>query len=182
MILDKPLVTDRLLLRTMSASDASNTYLSWMQDQEVIRFLETRFFTPKRTQDLIDFIQSINTSLDSLLLGIFLRENGRHIGNIKIGPIVRRHERSEIGYIIGDRLAWGKGYATEAIIEVCQYGFKYLSLAKISAGVYESNIGSSKALLKAGFVHEATIPSDVIFEGRRINSKLYGLVLETIKS
>jgi RimJ/RimL family protein N-acetyltransferase len=181
MNLDKPLITDRLLLRTMSASDASNTYLAWMRDPEVIRFLESRFSVPERTQDLVDFILSINSSLDSLLLGIFLREDDRHIGNIKIGPIVKRHARAEIGYIIGERSAWGKGYATEAILEVCRYGFKDLGLAKISAGVYESNIGSTKALLKAGFVHEATITSHIVFQGKRINSNLYGMDLTTIK-
>jgi RimJ/RimL family protein N-acetyltransferase len=91
---------------------------------------------------------------------------------------VRRHARSEIGYLIGDRSAWGKGYATEAILEICKYGFEELGLAKISAGVYECNIGSSNALLKAGFIHEATITSDVIFEGQRINSKLYSLIFD----
>lgn len=176
MNLDNPLITDRLLLRMMSDADATDTYLAWMQNPEVNRFLESRFFTPNNTQDLINFIESNNASLDSLLLGIFLREDCRHIGNIKIGPLVRRHARSEIGYLIGDRSAWGKGYATEAILRICRYGFEELGLAKISAGVYESNIGSSNALLKAGFTHEATITSDVIFEGRRINSKLYSLI------
>lgn len=175
MNLDKPLTTDRLVLRTMSAADASDAYLAWMRDAEVNRFLESRFSVPERTQDLVGFIESVNASPDSLLLGIFLREDGRHIGNIKIGPVVTRHARSEIGYLIGDRAAWGKGYATEAIREICRYGFENLGLAKITAGVYETNKGSAKALLNAGFVHEATIPSHVVCEGRRIASVMYGL-------
>lgn len=175
MKLDKPLTTDRLVLRTMSAADASVAYLSWMRDPEVYRFLESRFSVPETTQDLVGFIESVNASPDSLLLGIFLREDGRHIGNIKIGPVVERHERSEIGYLIGDRAAWGKGYATEVIREVCRYGFEELNLAKITAGVYETNKGSAKALLNAGFVHEATISSHVICEGQRIASVTYGL-------
>lgn len=175
MNLDKPLVTDRLVLRTMTAADASDTYLAWMRDAEVNRFLESRFSVPECTRELAGFIGSVNASPDSLLLGIFLREDGRHIGNIKIGPVVMRHARSEIGYLIGDRSAWGKGYATEAIREICRYGFEVLGLAKITAGVYETNKGSAKALLNAGFVHEATIPSHVICEGRRIASVMYGL-------
>lgn len=175
MNLDKPLTTDRLVLRTMSAADASDAYLAWMRDAEVNRFLESRFSVPERTQDLVGFIESVNASPDSLLLGIFLREDGRHIGNIKIGPVVTRHARSEIGYLIGDRAAWGKGYATEAIREICRYGFGNLGLAKITAGVYETNKGSAKALLNAGFVHEATISSHVVCEGRRIASLIYGL-------
>lgn len=177
MKIDNPLCTERLLLRMMTAADATDSYLGWMQDPEVNRFLESRFNVPKHTQDLINFIELTNASLDSLLLGIFLRKDHRHIGNIKMGPLVKRHARSEIGYLIGERSAWGKGYATEAIIEICRYGFEVLGLEKISAGVYEYNVGSSRALLKAGFLHEATIKSDIIFEGRRINSKLYSLCI-----
>ena len=44
-----------------------------------------------------------------------------------------------------------------------------------SAGIYETNIGSAKALLKAGFGLEATISSHVICDDRRIASQLYGL-------
>jgi RimJ/RimL family protein N-acetyltransferase len=176
MTLDKPLTTDRLCLRTISRADASEAYLAWMRDTVVNRFLESRFSVPQCTQDLVEFIESVNVSADRLLLGIFLRGNGRHIGNIKIGPLVTRHARAEIGYLIGDRAAWGKGYAAEAIREICRYGFEELGLAKITAGLYETNIGSAKALLNAGFVHEATIPSHVVCEGRRIASVMYGLV------
>ena len=54
-------------------------------------------------------------------------------------------------------------------------GIEELGLAKITAGVYETNIGSAKALEKAGFKLEATIPSHVICDGQRIASQLYGL-------
>jgi ribosomal-protein-alanine N-acetyltransferase len=175
MKLDKPLTTDRLLLRTLGRADASDSYLAWMNDPEVNRFLESRFTLPTCQQDLVNFIELVNISEDSLLLGIFLREEGCHIGNIKIGPIVTRHARSEIGYLIGDRTSWGKGYAAEAIREVCRYAFEELDLAKITAGVYDANKGSAKALLKAGFKHEATIPSSIILDGGRIDSLLFGI-------
>jgi RimJ/RimL family protein N-acetyltransferase len=117
----------------------------------------------------------MNATPDSLLCGIFLREDLRHIGNIKIGPVETRHARSEIGYLIGDREAWGQGYASEAISEICRYGFEELELAKITAGVYENNTSSAKALLKAGFMHEGTILSHVVYEGKRIASVIYGI-------
>jgi ribosomal-protein-alanine N-acetyltransferase len=177
MKLDKPLTTDRLLLRTLGRADANDSYLAWMNDPEVNHFPVSCFTLPTCQQDLVNFIELVNISDDSLLLGIFLREEGCHIGNVKIGPIITRHARSEIGYLIGDRISWGKGYAAEAIREVCRYAFEELGLAKITAGVYDANKGSAKALLKAGFTHIATIPSDVIFEDRRIASLLYGITI-----
>ena len=175
MVISRPLETPRLILRTMNAADASAAYLSWMRDPVVNQYLENRFSVPKDVQDLITFIEYINATPDSILFGIFLREDFRHIGNIKIGPIVLRHARSEIGYLIGDRKSWGKGYASEAIREICRYGFKDFGLAKITAGIYETNTGSAKALIKAGFVHEATIPSHVVCDGQRIGSMIFGL-------
>ncbi len=175
MILDKTLQTPRLNLRMMSTADASEAYLGWMRDPFVNQYLESRYSVPTSTQDLVGFIEYVNASPDSLLLGIFLREDGRHIGNIKIGPVVTRHARAELGYLIGDRDAWGKGYGSEAIREVARYGIEELGMAKITAGIYETNIGSAKALLKAGFTLEATIPSHVICDGQRIASQLYGL-------
>lgn len=175
MIISTHLETPRLILRTMNAADVSDRYLSWMRDPMVNQYLESRFSLPECTQDLIAFIEYMNATQDSLLCGIFLREDARHIGNIKIGPIVTRHARSEIGYLIGDREVWGKGYASEAIREICRYGFEELKLAKITAGVYENNTSSAKALLKAGFVYEATILSHVVYQGQRIASVIYGL-------
>jgi ribosomal-protein-alanine N-acetyltransferase len=175
MILDKTLQTSRLNMRVMSVVDASKAYLGWMRDPVVNQYLESRFSVPVSTQDLVNFIEHVNASPDSLLLGIFLREDGRHIGNIKIGPVVIRHARAELGYLIGDRESWGKGYGSEAIREVARYGIEELGMAKITAGIYETNIGSAKALLKAGFTLESTISSHIIFNGQRIASQLYGL-------
>lgn len=175
MKLKSPLFTPRLLMRTMTSADVSDTYLLWMHDPEVTRFLECRFSNSMSMDKLVSYIESINVSNDTLILGIYLRSDCRHIGNIKIGPILSRHLRAEIGYMIGDRLSWGKGYATEAIREICRYCFSELGLAKITAGVYETNIGSAKALLNAGFDLEATIPSHVICDGHRIASMIYGL-------
>lgn len=175
MILAKALETPRLILRTLYADDATATYLSWLRNLEINRYLEIRFSEVKDVKELEAFIKSVNQSPINLMLGIFRKKDGRHIGNIKLGPIVVPHSRAAVGFLIGDKEAWGQGYATEAIVEMCRYGMQAFSLAKITAGCYEANPGSAKALLQSGFAHEATIPSDVAFEGRRIASLIFGL-------
>lgn len=175
MILQHPLETPRLHLRSLRASDVGPAYLSWLRDPEVLRFLEVRFTGVKDLAELLAFVDSVNANPNSYMFGIFRKEDDRHIGNIKLGPIVREHDRAEIGYLIGDRDNWGKGYASEAINRVARFGLDELGLAKIKAGCYETNVGSTKALLKAGFKHEATIPFDSICEGRRVASLLFGM-------
>lgn len=175
MILTSSIETPRLVLRTLESSDVGSRYLSWLSDPEIIRYLEIRFTPVRSTGELVSFVKSVGASADSLLLGIFLKEGRRHIGNIKLGPIQAAHRRAEIGFLIGEKDCWGQGYASEAIAALSRYGFDRFGLDKITAGCYASNAGSAKALLKAGFVQEATIPSHVLFEGHRIASVLFGL-------
>lgn len=175
MILPEPLETPRLRLRSLRPSDIGDAYLAWMNDAEIVRFLEVRFNGAQELDDLQEFVESMNASPNNYMLGIFRKDDGRHIGNIKLGPINTEHARSEIGYLIGDRGSWGKGYASETIRRVARFGLDDLGLKKIKAGCYETNIGSAKALLKAGFEHEATVPLDSIYEGRRVASLLFGM-------
>ena len=175
MILADPIETPRLRLRSLRPSDIGVAYLSWMNDPQITRFLEVRFTGVKDLAELQAFVDSMNASPNNYMFGIFRKDDDRHIGNIKLGPIIREHARSEIGYLIGDRSSWGKGYASEAIHRVARFGLDELGLAKIKAGCYEPNVGSVKALLKAGFEHEATVPLDSVCEGRRVASLLFGM-------
>jgi RimJ/RimL family protein N-acetyltransferase len=59
--------------------------------------------------------------------------------------------------MIGDRAAWGHGYASEAIKAVTIFGFTSLGLVKITAGCYADNAGSVRAFCKAGFAVEARL-------------------------
>jgi RimJ/RimL family protein N-acetyltransferase len=62
-----------------------------------------------------------------------------------------------------------------AIKAISEIAFSELELEKIYAGVYENNIGSIKALQKNNFAEEGHFKSDVIFNGKRIDSFRYGL-------
>jgi RimJ/RimL family protein N-acetyltransferase len=150
-------------------------YVSWLSDPEVTRSLESRHNPAPGIRELLSFVEGVNASTDNMMLGIFLKATNRHIGNIKLGPIHPHHRRAEIGFLIGEKDCWGQGYVSEAIAALSRYGLDELHLDKITSGCYETNIGSAKALLKAGFTQEARIPLHVIVEGRRVASLLFGL-------
>ena len=68
---------------------------------------------------------------DSMLFwAIHLKEGGKHIGNIKIDPVNKRHGLGEYGIMIGDSDEWGKGYAKEASELVIHHCFRDLRLRK----------------------------------------------------
>ena len=55
---------------------------------------------------------------------ICLVEDGRHIGNIKLGPIQWLHRRADLSLFIGDKSCWSLGYASEAIGLVRDWAFR----------------------------------------------------------
>lgn len=151
------LETPQLILTELTAENAGDPYLSWMNDSGIMQFLESRFRSYTRT-DLADFIATTNADPDTLMLGMFLRDGGTHVGNIKIGPIDRHHARGDIGLLIGDRAQWGKGLARESIDALARHALDALGLHKVTAGCYGNNHGARKAFLAAGFREEGRRP------------------------
>lgn len=148
---------ERLVLRPLRAEDADGPYVRWMSDPEVLRHTEARF-AKHTVASLRAFIEQQNADPDVVFLAITEKAGGRHVGNIKLGPIHRIHHVGDIGILIGEKDCWGRGYAREAIALLKQYAFAQLGLHKLTASCYGENLGSAKAFEAAGF----------IIEGRRV--------------
>ena len=174
MLTDLVLDDGVIRLRCLRGEDVGDKYLGWMHDPDVNQYLEIRHNLPTELSALTRFVVSVNESSDSILFGIFLGD-GPHIGNIKLGPINRINKRAEIGLLLGDRLCWGKGYATRAIRLVSDFAFRDLGLLRLTAGMHEPNQGSFRAFLKAGYIHEGTFPGYWQSEGACISQLWLGL-------
>ena len=170
-----PNTSTSLQFFVLTETDVTLEYVNWLNDKEVNCYLESRFVS-HTVSSTRDFVASILKSETELLMGIRSIELGKHIGNIKLGPISQHHGTAEIGLLIGDRSAWGKGFATEAIQMTIDIA-KHLGLRKITAGCYESNIGSKRAFEKAGFVIECIRKSQFILKGNPENHILMGCIL-----
>lgn len=165
--------TRRLTLRELDIGDVTGAYRDWLADPEINQFLETRF-AEQTMESILEFVAEKSVSETEFLFGIFA--SGQHIGNIKIGPINPRHRVADVSYFIGERSAWGKGFATEAIGRVSRYGFEDLGLNKLSAGCYAPNIGSARALEKVGYKLEGVRRSHYFLNGAPVDLLDYGLL------
>ena len=169
----------QLYLKLLTIKNANQNYVDWLNDYEVVKFTEQRFYKHKLLS-VKKFIKDKIKSKNEFLYGIFLYEkekkNLHHIGNIKLGPIDFIHKTGEISYFIGEKELWGKGYATLAIKEIIKVA-KKIGLKKLKAGLYEMNIGSKKVLEKNNFKLEGKMKSEIFYEGKRYNSYWFGKVL-----
>lgn len=157
------LESELIFLKKLDYLDITDAYICWMNDAEVNKFMETRFF-PHSRKDIENFIDNISNSNDSLIFGIFDKSTSKHIGNIKLGLINWVHRKANVSLFIGDKDYWGKGYASEAIKSINNYAFDILNLHKLEAGAYVDNIASIKAFEKNGFHIEGQKKQDCFID------------------
>jgi ribosomal-protein-alanine N-acetyltransferase len=169
------LTGERITLRPLTVAEVSDAYIGWMNDAVTNRFMETRWRAHTRP-DVEAFVADKAASETEHLFGIFLNAEGRHIGNLKIGPIDHNHGRGELSYFIGDEAARGQGFASEAVALGVRIGFAQLGLHKLTAGIYALNGESGRVLSKNGFKAEGRRPSHFAFEGGRDDMVEYGLL------
>jgi len=174
-VINKLLIEDHgIYLRSLLPMDVDQEYLNWLKNPLVNAHLEIRFDIPTGIEELQLFIKKMNECADTLFMGIFKKDGNKHIGNIKLGPINQYHRFAEVGFLIGDPAEWGKGYAARAIELISNYGFLQLGLVKLTAGCYENNYGSHRALLKAGFQEEGRETLKYEFNGIRQDGIRFG--------
>lgn len=167
--------TPRLRLRELDVGDVGDEYVGWLADPAVNRFLETRHAV-QSAERVRAFVAAKRSVYDEVLLGIFLKDGGRHLGNIKVGPVDPRHGLADVSLFIGARACWGHGYGAEAIAAVSRYAFDRLGVEKLSASMYASNAASAAAFRKAGYREEGRRRGHYRLEGERVDLIELGLL------
>lgn len=148
MILNEKITGERVYLRTLSPQDASDEYAGWLNDTEVNKFLATK---SADKQGISDYILKKNSQSDAIFLGIFLNENNKHIGTIKLEPIDLKTKKAVIAIMVGDKKSWGKGYGGEAMKILIDYAHKKMHIDTIELGVIGDNLTAINSYMKLGF-------------------------------
>ena len=78
---------------------------------------------------------------------------GEIIGLVGMTLASPRYRKAEIHYNLHPK-AWGKGYMSEAVLGLLDFGFGEWDLHRIEAGVHVENVRSIKLLERVGMVRE----------------------------
>jgi RimJ/RimL family protein N-acetyltransferase len=149
---------DFVTLSSFETGQISEDYVQWLRDPDVVRFLEVRH-NPVTLLSISDYVEGVLNSEHSCLFRILESASKRHIGNLRLGPIDKYNAVAEVGIMVGEKSAWGRGYGADAIVTAARFAFKHLGLKKLVAGVNEHNLGSMRLFEKSGFVVEGLSPS-----------------------
>lgn len=145
------LETPRLNLRQIDPySDDLISYLSWLRDIESNPFIQSARID-YGILELIEFIKAVNSDVNAILFGIFLKSNFQFIGTLKIQPIDFTLGTAWLGIMIGNPEFRGRGYGREATQEVLNYLFNSLKLKEVFLGVDLKNFDAIALYETLGF-------------------------------
>ena len=172
--------TERLLLRRLDSNDADEV-LALRGNPETMKYIPRPLAMSK--EDALGHIAMIEDKIvnnTGINWGITIKGNSKIIGIIGHYKISPENHRAEIGYMSFPEVN-GKGYMSEAIKAVVAYGFDQLNLHSIEAIIDPENIASERVLQKNGFVKEAHILENELWEGKFLDTVIYSLLRRNFK-
>lgn len=166
---------ERIDLRPLVEADADGPYVSWFNDAETCRG-NSHHVRPYSGADARAYIARVAAAPDQLVLAIVRREDGRHIGNIALQAINPVYRTAELSIMLGERDAWGKGYASEAARLLCDHGFRALNLNRIACGTFAANGGMRRVAERLGMREEGVRRQAAFKDGAYVDVVEYGVL------
>ncbi|MFX1344616.1 MAG: GNAT family N-acetyltransferase [Promethearchaeota archaeon] len=166
---------DRVILGPVKR-EYIDSYLKWLNDPEITQFLT--IFLPLTRMMEEDWIENLKNRNDTIAFAILILDEKnveKLIGNCGLHAIDWKNRVSEIGIMIGEKEYQSKGYGTEAMQILLDYGFNTVNLNRIQLRVYEFNSRAINSYKKIGFIEEGRMRKAVF-----INGKYHDIIIMSI--
>lgn len=159
----KKLVGKKCYLSPIDVQD-SEKYTQWINDMEVgIGMLfSASVVTESMESNLLERLTQNGPNMAIIDL-----ETEQVIGNVGFVKVDQVNRRGEVGIFIGDKNFRGKGYGTEAMQLLLDFGFSILNLHTIYLTVYGFNKPAHRSYLKAGFKEAGRLREAKQIAGKR---------------
>jgi [ribosomal protein S5]-alanine N-acetyltransferase len=148
--------------------------LVWLNDPEVTAAIKLNLGVTRRQEEL--FFERIETKRDSDFGWAIVDETERHIGFIGLHGINWRHRWATGGILIGERAAWGRGYATDAVNVRTRFAFREVGLHRIEG--HTMNPAMKRVYEKCGYQHEGVARRKFWRDGRWHDAELFAVLGE----
>lgn len=154
-----PLQGKRVLVRTFTDRDLSETYVSWLNDSETMQYSNQRFLT-HNMESVSNYFGNFSGG-PNVFLAIEDAQSGQHVGTMTV-YVQPHHHTADVGILLGER---GKGYGSEAWCLVIDWLLNICQVRKVTAGTLAGNLGMLSLMEQAGMQHEATRASQELVGG-----------------
>ena len=143
----KKIVGDRVYLSPINLDDLE-MYTKWMNDIKVVGNLGNyhRMFNLSTEKSALE-----DLTKDGQNYAIILNDGDLLIGGIGLADLNHIYRTATVGLFIGEAEHRGKGFGTEAMHLIIEYGFKTLNLHNIMLTVRSDNMQAIACYKKVGF-------------------------------
>jgi RimJ/RimL family protein N-acetyltransferase len=125
-----------------------------------------------------EFAEKRSENKQLLQFSIRTLEDENLIGGVELWINSWTHAEAWMGIVVGDRDYWGRGFGTDAVRLILQYGFIELNLRRISLSVNAYNERAVKSYEKVGFKLEGRMCGEGLRDGQRYDGLYMGILRE----
>ena len=163
----KKLLGDRIYLSPRSVEDAEK-FTQWLNDFEVTDYTGRSGQVMSLEGEKEYLKENLNPEATFSIITI---DEDKLIGTVGLDRIDHINRTATLGIFIGDKQYLSKGYGTEAIRLLLDYGFNYMNLHSVKLQLMSFNERALKCYKKCGFKETGKIR-----ENKYINGKYYDTI------
>ena len=157
----------------------AKAFAKWDRDTEQHRLADddpAQLWSENKLKEFIE--KRAENSSQSFRFSICTLADNTLIGGVGLWINSWTHAEAWLGISIGERDYWSKGYGTDAMRLIVQYGFIELNLHRISLGLHAYNERALKTYQKVGFKMEGRMRGEGLRDGVRYDSLWMGILRE----
>jgi methionyl-tRNA formyltransferase/RimJ/RimL family protein N-acetyltransferase len=153
----------RVCLRPLCREDSVLLY-DWINCRSLVVFNAP--FYPVSEVDHSAWMESMLTKrMDLVIFVIEELAEGHVIGTCQLFNINWQQRSAELQIRIGNETYQNKGFGTEGVMLLCEFGFTDLNLHRIYLNVFANNTRAIKAYEKCGFMREGLLKEAAYIDG-----------------
>ncbi|HPV20017.1 MAG TPA: GNAT family protein [bacterium] len=175
----KKLVGEKCYLSPIRMEDAE-IYTIWFNDMEMVLYVAPHPSVISLFKEK-EFIENQLKS-GAPIFGIIDIKTDKIIGNTSLMDINQINGTATLGIVIGEKDYWDKGYGTEAVKLILDYGFNILNLHNIMLCVFDFNKRAVASYKKIGFKEIGIRREDRLIARHRHNSVFMDILATEFES
>lgn len=174
-MIHQELHTDRLILRKLTQESLDYLY-SELSDSELVHFLGLKNLETLEIEKAKYNVGLSTHNKKFVFFQLLEKSSNRIIGWCGFHTWYIDHSRAEIGYGLNLDSDKSKGYMSEAIVKIVNYGFTEMHLHRIEAFVATYNEPSIRLLQKLNFKQEGHLREHYFVGDKAEDSLLFSLL------
>lgn len=165
-----PIEGEQLSLRLFNRDDITDSYVSWLNDPQVVKYSNQRF----RTHTIASCEDYFNTfeQACALFIAIEHKQHNEMIGTMTV-YINPHHATADIGVLLGNTHYWGQGLGHQCWQLMLNQLLASPQLRKITAGTLSCNHSMRQLMIKSGMVADGIRKAQEVVEGQACDILYY---------